>query len=542
MSTPQTTIHICSGVRLDPRYEHTIYFDSKGAQEVYFAGKVVKTFPAYSFIRKTFPLQVEATMEQAKTWNYLYFRNGSGAKTYYYFITNVEYKNDSMVELTLELDVLQTYLFDFELLDCFIERQHTETDEIGEHCIDEGLEVGELVDNPFEGNLPDHFTQLQDLCILILSSINPNHAEGNKPIEALAGRYNGVFSGLKVWAVDSSRWADWGNQLDNLSQAGFLSNGGIVAMWMYPKALVKLGGEDTWSNDTLCKAVDGAYTTGVGGSFENFWGSVDGYFPKNNKVLQYPYNFLYVTNNQGGSAVYRYERFKNNRPYFCVSGSVSPDGTVKMYPEDYNGIEGGNYEQGLSMGNFPVCAWDADVYKLWLAQNQNQQNVSTVSAGLKIAGGAIAGIAGLSTGNFAVAGSGALVAVNGVQQIAEMLAQRKDMQIQPPQAQGSFSSSVNITVGKQNFTFYLKSVSAEQGKVIDDYFTMYGYKINQVKKPNLHARPGYTYIKTVGCHIKGNMCTDDIIKIESIFDKGITFWVNGDSIGEYRLVSNRPKT
>ena len=87
MSAPQSTIYVCSGVRLNSRYDHTIWFGSPADQQEYFAGKVVKTFPAYSYLRKTWPIQVQATLEQAQGWSYLYFRNGSG-KIYYYFINN----------------------------------------------------------------------------------------------------------------------------------------------------------------------------------------------------------------------------------------------------------------------------------------------------------------------------------------------------------------------------------------------------------------------------------------------------------------------
>lgn len=538
MSTPQTTIYICSGVRLDNRYEHSIYFDTPRAQQEYFAGKVVKTFPAYSYVRKSWPLQVEATMEQARSWSYLYFQNGTG-KIYYYFINQVEYKNDNMVELTLELDVLQTYLFDFTRLDCFVERTHVSDDNPLAYTLDEGLEVGELVDNEVY-----HWTALNDLCILVMATINPNHAETAQPVEALAGRYNGVFSGIKVWAVDGSKWADWGDQLDALSSAGFLD--GIIAMWMYPKALVKLGGENTWDDDDLCKTVDGAKDAGAFLPFSGAPSKVDGYTPKNKKLLNYPYSFLYATNNTGGSAVYRWERFNNyNQPKFTTAGTISPEGNVKMFPTGYNGLQyttdsgliasDANYEAGLTLGGFPMCSWDSDVYKMWLAQNQNQLNMATVSGGISIAGGAVATITSALTGNVAGAIGGVTSMVSGAQQIGNLLAQRADMSIQPPQAKGSFSSNVNITAGKHTFSFYKKSVSAENAQVIDDYFTMYGYKVNRVQKPFIHVREQFTYVKTIGCTILGNLCMEDITKIEGIFDRGVTFWTHGDNIGNYSL-------
>ena len=540
MSTPQSNVYICSGVRLDPRYEHSIYFKDRASQENYFAGKVVRTFSAYTYLRKTWPLQVAATMEEARTWSYLYFRNGAGAKTYYYFITQVEYKNDSTVELTLELDVLQTYLHDFTLLDCFVERQHTETDVMGENTLDEGLDVGELKETGGE-----NWTSLNDMCILIMSTINPNYTDTDKPIDALGYLYNNVFSGLGVWAVKASQWGSWSAQLEKLSEAGFID--GIVGMWMYPINCIKLGGEQTWSDDDLCKVVAGFKPASESFTYSRVSSNVDGYTPKNKKVLCWPYRFLYATNNQGGSAVYRFERFgAPNTPKFNLMGAISPDATVKMYPNNYNGVNtvqaagntstwdiDGNYDHGLSLGNFPSCAWDADVYKLWLAQNQNQLQHTANTAGLSILGGAVGAVASLAMGNVvgAVAGAGAVV--SGAQQIGALLAQKADMSTQPPQSRGAFSGNVNASAKMQSFTFYTKSVDAEHARMIDNYFTMYGYRINTIRTPNIAARPAFTYIKTVGCNIVSNMCMEDRIRITGIFDRGITFWKNGDKIGDY---------
>lgn len=536
MSTPQSTIRICSGVRLDNRYEHSIYFENATAQRDYFAGKVVKTFPAYSYLRKSWPLQVEATMEEARHWSYLYFQNGASGKFYFYFINQIEYKNDNMVELALELDVLQTYMFDFEMLDCFVERQHTETDGFGEHTLDEGLETGELMDL-----MTIDWTDLESLCILVLATINPNYYNTEKPVEALGYMYDGVFSGLTVWAVNANNWQELQNNLSNHSASGFVD--GILSMWMYPKTLVSLGGENTWDDDVLYKVVKGCSPQNSVLNYLNGYPRPDQKQFKNRKLYGYPYNFLYATNNQGVASVYRFERFQDPMlPQFECKGTVSPDGAVKMWPKNYNGQEN-NYEQGMSMGGYPTCAWDADVYKLWLAQNQNQHQYAVNTAGLTIAGGAVTAVASIAMGNVAGAVGGAGAMIGGAQKIGALMAQKADMAIQPPQSRGNFSSTVNVGAGKQTFTLVHKGISAEYADILDGYFTMYGYKLNQVRKPNLCARPAFTYIKTVGCNIasrKGEtvregprFCTEDRNKITSIFDHGITFWVNGDKVADY---------
>lgn len=521
MSTPQSVIKICSGVRLDNRYEHSIYFASATAQENYFAGKVVKTFSAYSYLRKSWSVKVEATMEQAKTWNYLYFRNTTSGKLYYYFINQIEYVNDLTVELFLELDVLQTYLFDFTLLNCFVERQHTTSDERGEHTVDEGLEVGDYVVNSIQNIGPSN----NDLCILVMTTVTLNGTSKETTVDCYSAMYGKTYSSMWVYAIDADDWAEWGRQLENLSEWNKID--GIIGMWMYPKALLDVDWE---GDESLAKLVniEGGTAPYIAHYVEGELERIDGYTPKNKKLFSYPYAFMYVTNNTGESAVYKYERFSSSEPTFRIYGAVSPSEGARVVPLNYNGASI-NYEEGLNLSGYPSCAWDCDTYKLWLAQNQNQQKLNNFIGGAKVVGGIIGAVAGGPIG--AIAGAGTVV--SGATQIAGALAEKKDKEFEPPQARGTFSSTINAANGLHAFFLMDKTVNKEHAKIIDDYFTMYGYKLNRVQKPNINARPAFTYVKTIDCHIQGNVCNEEIVKIEGIFDKGITFWKNGDKVADY---------
>lgn len=519
MSTPMSTIKVCSGVLLNNDYKHTIWFDDHSKQLAYFAGKVVKTFSAYTYIRKSWSIKVDATMEQARTWSYLYFQNGNG-KTYFYFINTIEYINDNTVELFIEMDVMQTYLHEYTLHRCFVEREHSATDEIGDNVLDEGLELGELTVNT-KNNL-----NMQELVLLILSTGYPIGDDG------VGGytykNFNGVFSGLMVYAVQSSKWASLGNDL--LQNANF--NEAIVSMWMYPKSLVNIVGE--WDNEiaSIYHEVTGAGT--LSGFTFSRPDKLNGYTPVNKKLLTYPYNMLYVSNNAGGASVYRYERF--NDPTQCqlrVCGAVSPEGGTKLFPIAYNDVTI-NYDEGIIGANYPSCAWNQDMYKLWLAQNQNSQNLALLTGGIQILAGA--GMAIGSGGLGTMAGAGLMT--SGASTIAGLLAQRADMDVQPPQARGGFSSSINVVSEHQTYTVMAKTIDKHHAKMIDNYFSMYGYKTHLVKIPNRNVRENWTYTKTIDCHVSGSLCTDDLRKIQSIYDNGITFWKNGDSIGSYGLSNN----
>lgn len=566
MSTPQTTVYLCKGVRLDNRYEHTLYFDKTSAQRNFFAKKVDKTFLAYTYARKSWPLQVQATMEEARVWNYLYFTNGTG-KTYYYFVTNVEYKNDNMVELTLELDVMQTYLFDIVWLPCFVERQHTPTDAIGEHTVAEGLEMG-----PYWNY---HIFDLEDIStmgVLVLSSVDLTRLTSSTTTsdvpKAYAKVFNGVYSGLGVYAFDDMNELE--RKLNILDKLGMPD--AVVAIWMYPKKLVEMNSKLLWTETDPCSWDDFNWSINSCGivlgmesqattlaTYDNYMDNLfEGYAKdvKNNKLFTSPYNLLYITTNQGTKAEYKFEHFTpvDGKYSFELYGAISPDGGVKMAPVAYN-IPGTNvnYDEGITLGNYPSCAWDSDTYKVWLAQNYNQlqhavdtgAGSAALGLGLTIAGVlATVGTGGLgalgAVGAVGAVGGGIGSLYSGYSQVSGIMAQKEDAKAQPPQARGNFSSTVNVASGRQTFTAYYKCIRKEYAQQIDDYFTLYGYRINRVQQPNINARPAFTYVKTVGCKIGGYLCADDAVKVEGIMDKGITFWKNGDSIGNYTAVNNKP--
>lgn len=522
MSTPSSIINICSGVRLNNKYEHTIWFDNVTSQLNYFAGKVVKTFSAYSYLRKSWSIKVEATLENAMLWSYLYFNNGG--KTYYYFINNVEYVNENMVELHIEMDVMQTYLFNHTLLHSFVEREHASSDIIGENVVEEGLELGELVNRNSSSLL------FNDLCVLILSTFNPLTTTQEKTDTVLFASYDGVYSGLGLYAVNMTDAVAWGTKLTQLDSWG--KSEGIVAMWMYPKELVTLIGSHSWTDGNVTKQV--SKVASVYDAVARPSNLEGGYTPRNKKLLTYPFNMLYVTNNSGGAGVYHYELFGDPTDCnFRVVGSLTPEGVTKLYPLNYKGIQH-NYEEGLTLGGFPSCAWNQDVYKLWLAQNQNQQSLNMGMAALKIGGGIVGTLA---SGGLGLAVSGGAV-LSGASDIANLLAQRHDKELQPPQAKGTHSASVNISAGFQGYTFSQKCISIQTARILDDYFDLYGYRTNRVKIPNRNVRENWTYTKTIGCHIYGRFCNEDLTKIENIYNNGITFWKNGDSIGNYSLSNN----
>lgn len=542
MGKPESVIKVCSNVRLNSKYEHSIYFPNPTAQINYFAGKVVKTFSAYSYVRRFWNLKVEATVGEAKAWNYLYFKNTDSEGYQFYFINRINYINDATIELELEQDVIQTNLFrsivdeadgKTKLEHCFIERQHVTDDAVGANTIDEGLDVGEYVNN----NRYD-MDELKPLSIMALSSVVLDDSNYNKT-NCYATVRNGVFNGMGVYTAPLNSYVGVGQYLAKMDEEGY--SDALCAIWMYPTALIESTSSDSASLgfDTVSNANPTvSYTV-------NRPTTLNGYTPRNNKLRCYPYSFIYGTNNNGSSGVFRWELFSDNsKATFNAKGSFTPDGGVRLNPQNYRGV-GDNADEGLVLTGFPSCAWNSDEYKIWLAQNRNQHAQQTENIIINTSLGGVAGaaslIGGIATGNPMLAVGGGLGLAgslsSGHQQMSDLMAQKRDRAIQPPQSKGSFSSNINIVNGCHTFSFYDRCIQKEYAQQIDDYFTMYGYKINRVQTPNIHARTNFTYIKTVGCKIIG-LNNEDSTKIESVFNNGITFWTSGDGIGSYQYSNN----
>ena len=109
----------------------------------------------------------------------------------------------------------------------------------------------------------------------------------------------------------------------------------------------------------------------------------------------------------------------------------------------------------------------------------------------------------------------------------------------PRHNSGTTDNNLDLKYETLGFTFYVMGVKGEDAEIIDDFFDKYGYAIMKLQEPNIHSRPHWTYVKTNGCCIQSSAPAEDVRKICQAFDNGITWWANGDEVGDYSL-DNRP--
>lgn len=272
--------------------------------------------------------------------------------------------------------------------------------------------------------------------------------------------------------------------------------------------------------------------------------SINGYIPKNKKLLTYPYCFLSVDAlNDSGN--FRFEWFgarTDESPTtveFELVPAMSVDPTIKCYPVNYNGASAQGYGttdgsplDAVMMRGFPQLGYIIDSFRAWLAQRATGEAIA-------MGAGAVSAAASLMTGN----------ALGGVLGLSGLALQANNAIIEATKgnlARGSYSGSIDVATRTKNFYFRLMAVSDDYAVMIDDFFTRYGYALSRMKVPSRKNRQYYTYVKTAGVNISyaynmPGITSEVAAKIKSIYDNGVTWWraQTGVNIGNY-TVTNTP--
>lgn len=271
-----------------------------------------------------------------------------------------------------------------------------------------------------------------------------------------------------------------------------------------------------------------------------------GFTPKNNKCFCYPYNYLLVTNNNGATNIYKYEEFSSQNCVFENQLSVSIGGSARVVPKDYKGATY-NYDEALSVGKFPTCAWTSDSYTNWLTQNG-----VNVAAGVAATAGLVAltiATGGAAAGGAAAAGgggflssltagkliTGATVGVAGA--TASKIGQFSESKQLPNISGGQATGDVSFAADSTTIVYRAMRSKNEYMQIIDDYFSRFGYAIHHLGIPNITGRSNWNYVE-IGQSEEigyGDVPSKFMETINSACRKGVTIWHSHANLGNYAL-------
>lgn len=443
--TPETNIKLLK-CPLTLSNKNQIKFESSNAQYYYFNSLPKLEIDECSYQRKDNILRYPAHIDSIIEYNYCMYQNSNyGNKWFYAYITNMEYENDGLTNITLKTDVYQTWQFNLNFKKSFVEREHTNDDTVGSNIIDENLQLGEYVVNKknywLKDEADDGGIYTPDNLVIVLGATENKDGQNQGGVQI-----DGIYSGLRYYSFHNdtdgiNALNDW---LTTYEEAG--KSDAVKCLFMLPGNLITGADRDdhlsvgtNFVRQLYINNPEFDESSSLNKNINLQNSIIDGYIPKNNKLLTYPFQYLLVSNNSGTDVVYRLEDFYDEdkvvqNPMFRIESCVTVSGSIRMIPLNFKGASE-NDSEGINMGKFPVCNWDTDVFTNWLTQNG-------INIGLQLAGSAISAVTSVATGN-------PIGLASSVLSVGDTLGEiYKESKI-PPQSQGNINSGDVTTASRK---------------------------------------------------------------------------------------------
>lgn len=552
---PSTTVRVCQSIPLDNTYTDTILFTSKSAQESYFASKTKKTYSGLTYQRlasnsTTWAIFLEDVADYFYDCNYLCFQNGGfGNKWLYAFISDILYINENCTAITFEIDVMQTWLFDFEIKKSFIERMHVADDTISRNVVEEDLnfmqryEYYKIEPSGLFGGTSSDLSKDYSSVVLIATSEDCDQDDEVRGGEMIQNTYQGLkYIAFPIYQNPSACLEALNEWLKKMNESG--KAGAINSISMVPATGLSMVPEDGWKYKA--EVIDGVIREQ---SYEiNYTNLDDDYVPKNNKLFCWPYHFFTITTMDGQSYDFKYEDIIESDPIpgnaemkFNFKFAFGPNPTYFMFPQYYMKHEN-NIDYGVKLTGFPQCNWNFGVWENYYAQQDTNIALSMLASALgsvSSASGSVVSGAGSKKG--LGVGTGLAIAQAGLGTLQAGLSTFGGLSVvksQPDQSKGANNvGGVNYNIETMDFWIIHKRLHWGYVVKIDDYFTKFGYRVNSTGVPNLHTRKYWNYLKLDQPSVTGNMPVGDMRMIKQILTNGITFWHTTD-VGNYDLNNN----
>ena len=581
-----TNIRLLSGVRFSNDYKNTRWFDTKVAQETYFTSKpIVHSMSEANFQRIDGYHYIAVNENIDSLWgtNYIMFQNSQyNNKRFYGFVTKLEYKQKKTTYVHFQIDVFQTWVFDMNFKPSFVIREHCKLwNSDGSpviNTVDEGLNYGSEYDTVYA----KHFTPNNDYKWLVIVSKTPLHSANNVvdarviatpqplsyyivpfkdnktptvvigsnsyPVTPPTQILNEIYKNEKaVNNVVSLFITEDVGIVTNVN----VSSGSTPDVLTIDTSFVDISSvtiKDSFLTVLNVKKIEKfvAKTTNISnGVYDNYTTTSE------SKLLMYPYTVLILDNFKGSRVIYKNEYINSQTIKITTKGSLGVTNKVSYGIDKYSSNVDNialNNEYALfdtSSNDIPILN---DMLSAFLQGNknsiENQKSsvafngaMNTISSGLGMMGNLPTNPTAL-VNPFSIAQGGVNIAQgagNTVLQLQGIEAKQQDIANTPPQITKMGSNTpYDFGNGYSGVWVIKKQIKPEYRKILENFFNMFGYKVNLVKTPNFHTRKYWNYVQTANCNITGNFNNNDLQELKAIFDGGITFW-HTDDVGNYSL-------
>lgn len=584
MPTIKSTLYLCHGVPLDPNYSYTLDFDYLDRQKEYFDNKVYTQLienEDYSYIRDSEDIKVQANIEDLRNVNYLFYENAD--KRYYAFITKKEYVNPTTTRIKFEIDVMQTFMFDYDLNECFVAREHQNSWQNAQdtnyiepiyNVEPENIEVGEDY-NITTQSIDEAPQQVDGLCwVEILATENLRDNSTSIDVAASKLMQHNISTGIYAYLIPLYLYDNTATNpnfqikvtIDGVTHIqphyalSILSSSTAVLSYRvlhkcpvnYTSSL-RIDGNNTILNITIPSGVTWITPnkTNFGGvnatvsnigyiinlydvNYDNFNYFV-GKIKKPTPLLKYDFNNPRYKGYEPKLKIYPYEFIhltdNQSQPLIVKNENIDQDKNIyyiqscglqsksKIYLRGYMGDYGKHYNSTNSTINELPLSNSA--YTSYLAQNKG---TATTGIALNTALGITSLGAGLVTGGIGLlAGLG--MAFSQGQNIANHIIKMRDLK-ETPDSIRQTGNNIEFDIIDDNLGIQKRvlTIKDEYKDKLYNYLYHYGYACNNFKVPDTRSRYYFNYIKTIGATLRTNIDSEWADKIKQVYDNGITIW------------------
>lgn len=582
----ETSLALCS-VQWDNRYIDVPHFTTGTSQYNYFAdkGSFFDIDDDFRFIDGACinaVVRVNARPERVQGYNYCIYNNNdsAGFDRVYCFITEAKSINYEVTELSLEVDLIQTYMFRYQLGYSTTERRMVTTDNRYHWGIPEQIENianyvtsgGDMITR--EGSYPyicirEAITSLANISTPAFGTREYNRCNihnGSVPYSFIICENDTEVAQIIMGHQTSPLQFN----MENIISIGHISKAVVslphiildnsvsvnrtIPRWIYQGSGVTY---DEHNKYTLVSLNDFIGSMGLTTRFSKMtwlYCSPDTpqahgtYTPKNKKLLSNEFSTLQI-DNIGTSMGVNLDDFESSTIDFEAKLTYSDTFHLYMSPKNsgYRGANVSDYNKFIEIPIAYSMPMTTDDYYTWLNAHNVEIQTKKDNIALGTALGVISSLGSVAlagvTGGMSLAGLG--VGVSAITQ-GQLSTRELNQELASVRSQDSFTERGAIgdnflhLAGDLTSRWNYLQIDPRRVKVIDHFLSRNGYRMEAYEIPNIFVRQNWNYIKTRNCNIlpqggdSDTFMTNDIkLKIQAIYDTGIRFWNDPDYIGNY---------
>lgn len=367
-------------------YKDVVKFNTESDKDEWFANRDSKSNKLQSIVRvpKEGTVLLPFNYDEVITFNYLIAEyplpNGVTSKSgkvktkYYYFITDITYKNANVVECYIQLDVWTTFINDVNIGQSYLNRGHAPmtmsdvstylSDPINNNngLLAPDINYGQISNVKHEKYIPFHSNEQY---VLFATSSNPT---GNWSNNVTCNNYvvnDGMPTNTFVFAIRGDNYMTFMNNIQS-NYPQFVQT--IQGMFFLDSSFIKLDSTFNFGGVTcfnVSKANSNLYDISLSKAMFNYPSEYDWI----TKLYTSPYSEIEITDNDGKTATVKIEDISSDASVKSMSSVAFPFINVKAFITGIGGSGSNSYainklnSETISMykDNWQDYTWNVDI-------------------------------------------------------------------------------------------------------------------------------------------------------------------------------------